>query len=66
MIIHWLNTELWGPVWPNTIAPSVWTLAAVVISHVRTARQQRRQHDEIKKHVTAATEGNAGADHPAS
>jgi len=36
MILHWLNTELWGPLWPNVFAPSVWVLPAVVISHVKS------------------------------
>ena len=53
MILHWLNTELWGPVWPNTVAPSAWTLLAVVISHVKAARQRERHHQDMKQHVTA-------------
>lgn len=60
MIGHWLNTELWGPLWPNVFAPSVWVLPAVVISHVKAARQRERHHQDMKQHVTAATGGSDG------
>jgi hypothetical protein len=63
VIWHWLNTELWGPIWPNTIAPSAWTLAAVIVSHVKAARQRERHHEDMKQHVTAATGGSDGNDH---
>ena len=26
-MIHWLDVELWGPMWPNMFAPSAITLA---------------------------------------
>lgn len=45
---------LWNDLWPNTVAPSAWTLAAVGVSHWRTARRQRRHHEELRQHVTAA------------
>ena len=51
--LHWLNTELWGPLWPNVMAPSAWTLAAVIGTHLRAARQRERQHREMKEHVAA-------------
>lgn len=50
VILHWLNTELWGPLWPNAVAPSVWTLAGIGISHRRLHRKMTRHHDE---HMTA-------------
>ena len=53
MIIHWLDVELWGPMWPNMFAPSAITLAAVAVSHVKAARQRERHHEEMKQHVTA-------------
>ena len=57
MIWHWLNTELWGPMWPNMFAPSVITLAAVAVSHIRAHRQRERHHEDMKQHVTASTGG---------
>lgn len=62
-MIHWLNTELWGPMWPNMFAPSMITLAAVVISHVRQHRHHERRHEELKQHVTNSTGGAGGNDH---
>jgi hypothetical protein len=53
VILHWLNTELWAPMWPNMFAPSVITLAAVVVSHVKARRQRDRHQQDLKKHVTA-------------
>ena len=62
-MIHWLNTELWGPMWPNMFAPSVWTLLAVITSHVKAARQRQRHHEDMKQHVTNTAGGSAGEDH---
>jgi hypothetical protein len=59
MIIHWLDVELWGPMWPNMFAPSAITLAAVLVSHVKAARQRERHHEDMKQHVTA-TAGSGG------
>ena len=61
--LHWLNVEIWTPLWPNTLAPSVWPLAAVIISHVKQHRAHERRHAELKQHVTAATGGSDGNDH---
>ena len=55
MILHWLNVEYWGQSWPNIFAPSVWVLPAVVISHIKAARQRERHHEDMKQHVTNAT-----------
>lgn len=47
-ILHWLNVELWGPMWPNMFAPSVISLAAIGVSHWR----QVREHRKTREHVT--------------
>lgn len=60
MIWHWLNVELWGPMWPNMFAPSVITIASVVISHVRARKQRERHHEDMKLHVTNSTGGPDG------
>ena len=60
MILHWLNVELWQPMWPNMFAPSMITLAAVAVSHVKAARQRQRHHEELKQHVTDTRKGGAG------
>ena len=57
-MLHWLNVEIWGPMWPNMFAPSAITLAAVAVSHVKASRQRREQHEDMKQHVTAATGGS--------
>jgi hypothetical protein len=60
MILHWLNVEFWSPMWPNTIAPSAWTLAAVAVAHVRASRQRQRNHEDLKKHVTKTASESEG------
>jgi len=52
-VIHHLHA-FWNDLWPNTIAPSAWTLTAVIISHVKRTAQAERHHQELKQHVTAA------------
>lgn len=37
----------WNDLWPNTVAPSVWTLAAVGLSHWRTRRHLRRHEQKL-------------------
>jgi hypothetical protein len=44
---HWLNVELWGPMWPNMFAPSVITLAWMGILHVRVKVHLRRHHEAL-------------------
>jgi hypothetical protein len=44
----------WNDLWPNTIAPSAWTLAAVGVSHLKRTRQAERHHQEMKEHLAAA------------
>jgi hypothetical protein len=55
-VLAWLDRDLWQPMWPNMFAPSVITLAAIVISHVRRSRQARRHHEDLKAHVTKETQ----------
>jgi hypothetical protein len=50
--LSWLNIHLWGPMWPNMFAPSMVTLTAVIVSHIKAARQRERHHDDMKKHVS--------------
>lgn len=63
MILHWLNVEIWGPMWPNVFSPNIWTLAALVVHLAVTLVQRERQHrdserraderhKDMKKHVT--------------
>jgi len=47
----------WNDLWPNTVAPSIWAILAIVISHVKAARQRQRHHEDMKQHVTNSTEG---------
>jgi len=59
-VLHWLNVELWSPMWPNMFAPSAITLAAIGVSHVKAGRQRRRDHEDMKRHVTEKTGGEGG------
>lgn len=59
-MLHWLNVEFWSPMWPNMFAPSLVTLPVVIVTHVRASRQRRRNHEDMKQHVTdAASESEA-------
>lgn len=62
---HWLNTDLWGPMWPNIFSPNVWTIAALALHLLVTLAQRARhhleaekradeRHEELKRHVTEA------------
>jgi hypothetical protein len=66
--LHWLNVELWSPMWPNVFAPNIWTIAAVVLHLLATLAQRARhhreaerradeRHEELKKHVTSTAGG---------
>lgn len=68
-LLHWLNTELWGPMWPNIFSPNVWTLVALVLHLAATLLQRARhhqdserradeRHDDLKKHVTDTMGGD--------
>ena len=52
-MLHWLNVELWGPVWPNLVASAI--CSALV--YVRLRVEQARRHEELKRHVTDAMKG---------
>lgn len=62
-VLHWLNTELWGPMWPNIFAPSAITLAAILLAHVRTRMHIRTTHqattaavrDQLAEHQKQVT-----------
>lgn len=45
--------NFWDDLWPNVIAPSAWTLAAITLSHVKRTAQAERHHREMRDHVTA-------------
>lgn len=38
---------LWNDLWPNTIAPSAWSLAAIGASHWRQMREHRKTREHI-------------------
>lgn len=63
MIVHWLNVELWSPMWPNVFSPNVWTLVGLALHLLATLLQRERQHreaeqraderhEDLKQHVT--------------
>ena len=49
------NGELPPNDFVSHFAPSAWTLAANVISHIKRAAQAERHHREMKEHVAAMT-----------
>lgn len=50
--------SLWDQLWPNVIAPSAWTILAVMVSHAKAARQRERHHEDMKQHVTKVAGGS--------
>lgn len=52
----------WDDLWPNVVAPSLWTILAVGAAHVRSYRQRERQHREMKQHVTDTQAGKPGSE----
>lgn len=46
---------LWDSLWPNMIAPSLWTLLGIGIAHVRTHRKLDAHHEDLKQHVSQET-----------
>ena len=59
MIFQHLHA-FWNDLWPNTIAPSAWTLVAVIGTHMRASRQRQRNHEDMKRHVTEQAGGGGG------
>lgn len=51
---------LWSEYGPNVVSPSAWTIVALVIGHVKAARQRERHHEDLKQHVTATAGGADG------
>ena len=45
--------HLWQAVWPNMVAPSLWTLLGIGLSHLHTHRKLNAHHEALKAHVTA-------------
>ena len=57
---HWLNVELWGPMWPNLAASAL--CSALV--YIRLRVEAARRHEELKRHVTAAAAAAPGKEAP--
>lgn len=51
-IIAWLNRDIWGPMWPNVFAPSVFTVLGIAISHVRLKAHHERKLNELHDKLT--------------
>lgn len=43
--------SLWAAMWPNVFAPSFWTLAGILASHLSLRRLHNRRFDELKTHL---------------
>ena len=56
-MLHWLNVELWGPIWPN-LAASAFCSALV---YIRLRVEQERRHEELKRHVADVARGESEA-----
>lgn len=41
---------LWHNLWPNMFAPSVWAIAAIIVSHFRLRAYMKKHHQELEKH----------------
>lgn len=44
---------LWAGLWPNIVAPPLWTLLGIAASHIRLARRQRIQGALLARHAAA-------------
>ncbi len=59
-----LLRDLFGPgTWGtggNLVASALLTVPAVIISHLKAARQRERHHKELKQHVTTTLGGGGG------
>lgn len=47
--------NLWLALWPNMVAPSVWTIIAIVIAHFKAKWHRDRLHNE---HLAVVAKGN--------
>lgn len=52
-MIHWLNQDVWGPMWPNIFAPSVFTLLGIVVSHLKLKLHHEKEIATLKAHLDA-------------
>lgn len=59
MVIAHLHA-FWNDLWPNTIAPSLWTLVGIAASHARQERRHDQRHEDLKQHVTNTAGGGDG------
>lgn len=51
--MHWLYVEVWSPLWPNSVAPSIWTLLGILLSHYKLRKHIHRNRAELKEHIDA-------------
>lgn len=51
MIWHWLF-EQWVLMYPNIFAFSIWTIAAIIVTHVRATakREELERHVKLQRH----------------
>ena len=50
--------HLWQAMWPNTFAPSAFSLAAIGVSHWRQMRQHRKTREHLTGTGTTESEGS--------
>jgi hypothetical protein len=43
--------NLWDMMWPNVFAPSVFSLFAIILSHIKRGQVNKRQHAETRAHI---------------
>lgn len=58
-LYHLLYQDLWENTWSNIFAPSVFSLFAIILSHIKRTRQADRHHAEMKAHITGAVVSTA-------
>ena len=54
---------LWSALWPNIVAPSLWTVLAVAVAHWRARVRADARHRELRRHITD-TYGDGGGVQP--
>lgn len=48
---QYVVVDLWNNAWANFLTPSVFTLAAVVVSHFRHKAHRNKQHAELLEKI---------------
>lgn len=43
---HYVVDDLYGQMWSNMWAPSIWTLLGIGLSHLHLMKRQTKQHQE--------------------